>query len=62
MYVCICHEYTDTEIREAVAITGKVTVQDIYWALGAGPCCRSCVDFAQEIIDGVTHHVPTGHK
>jgi bacterioferritin-associated ferredoxin len=55
MYVCLCNGYRDAEIRE-VAETGVRCVQEVYLTLGNGPCCGSCLDFAQDIVDGV--HTP----
>lgn len=52
MYVCLCNGYRDAEIRE-VAESGLRCVKEVYLTLGNGPCCGSCLDFAQDIVDGV---------
>lgn len=52
MYVCLCNGYRDAEIRE-VAESGLRCVEEVYLTLGNGPCCGSCLDFAQGIVDGV---------
>jgi len=53
MYVCLCNGYRDAEIREVVEETGVRCPQEVYLALGNGPCCGTCLDCAQEIIDSV---------
>lgn len=55
MYVCLCNGYRDAEIRE-VAESGVRCAQEVYYTLGNGPCCGSCLDCAQEIVDNV--HAP----
>lgn len=52
MYVCLCNGYRDAEIRE-VAESGLRCVKEVYLTLGNGPCCGSCLDYAQDIVDGV---------
>ena len=56
MYVCLCNGYRDAEIREVAAETGERCAEQVYLSLGNGPCCRSCLDCAQEIVNGV--HTP----
>ena len=53
MYVCLCNGYRDAEIREVAAETGERCAEQVYLSLGNGPCCRSCLDCAQDIVDGV---------
>lgn len=55
MYVCLCNGYRDEEIRE-VAREGLQCAREVYYALGNGPCCGSCLDCAQDIVDSV--HAP----
>ena len=52
MYVCLCNGYRDSEIRE-VAESGVRCAQEVYLTLGNGPCCGTCLDCAQEIVDSV---------
>ncbi|MGF1592171.1 MAG: bacterioferritin-associated ferredoxin [Kiloniellaceae bacterium] len=52
MYVCICNGYRDDEIRE-IAESGLQCAREVYLALGNGPCCGTCLDCAQGIVDGV---------
>jgi bacterioferritin-associated ferredoxin len=58
MYVCLCNGYRESELRE-LARRGFSDAEDAYRALGDGPCCGCCVDFAQEILD--TERRQAGH-
>ena len=57
MYVCLCNGYRDAEIRE-VAESGLRCVKEVYLTLGNGPCCGSCLDYAQDIVDSVHGRAP----
>ncbi|WP_193369924.1 (2Fe-2S)-binding protein [Pelagibius marinus] len=59
MYVCLCNGYRDEEIRE-VAESGVRCAREAYLTLGNGPCCGTCLDCAQEIVDNV--HTPAAAK
>lgn len=50
MYVCICNEVTDREIRRAVN-NGADCVVELRDQLGVASCCGQCAGHAQEIID-----------
>lgn len=52
MYVCLCNGYRDTEIRE-IAESGVRCAREVYLTLGNGPCCGTCLDCAQDIVDSV---------
>lgn len=52
MYVCLCNGYRDDEIRE-VAESGVRCAQEVYLTLGNGPCCGTCLDCAQDIVNDV---------
>lgn len=52
MYVCICNGITDHQIRE-VAEAGCRTVAELTMRTGAGACCGSCVEMAQDLLDEV---------
>ncbi|MCG8691354.1 MAG: (2Fe-2S)-binding protein [Minwuiales bacterium] len=52
MYVCLCNEYRDTEIRQ-MAREGFTCAVKAYMALGDGPSCGDCLEFAQQIVDEV---------
>jgi bacterioferritin-associated ferredoxin len=59
MYVCLCNGYRESELRE-LARRGISDAEDAYLALGDGPCCGSCVDFAQGIMDAERGQVGVG--
>ena len=50
MYVCLCNGYSETQLR-ALARDGLDRAEAAFEALGAGPCCGSCISLAQQIID-----------
>ena len=50
MYVCLCHGYRDSQLRE-LARQGVSSVLEAYKILGDGPSCGRCLEVAQEIID-----------
>lgn len=52
MYVCLCNGYRDEEIRE-IAESGVRCVREVYLTLGNGPCCGTCLDCAQGIVNEV---------
>ena len=56
MYVCLCNGYRDAEIRE-IAESGVRCAREVYLTLGNGPCCGTCLDCAQGIVDDV-HALP----
>ena len=42
MYICLCHGFTDKQVRSAIA-DGRRSVAEIYSSLGARPRCGKCV-------------------
>ena len=58
MYVCLCNSYRDTEILELVQ-EGFANATEAYVALGNGPCCGQCLQFAQEIMDQARGEITT---
>jgi len=50
MYVCLCHGYRDSQLRE-LARQGVSTALEAYQILGDGPSCGRCLECAQDIID-----------
>jgi bacterioferritin-associated ferredoxin len=49
VYVCLCHGFTDTQVKRAVA-EGRRSVSDIYAALGGKPRCGRCVGEVRAIV------------
>jgi len=54
MYVCICHQITDRQIRRAVE-QGASTLGEIQLQLPVGGCCGRCLDSARALIAEQQH-------
>lgn len=50
MYVCLCNGYRESQLRD-MARQGYSDAEEAYEAMGDGPCCGHCVDFARDILD-----------
>jgi bacterioferritin-associated ferredoxin len=59
MYVCLCNGYRESELRD-MARQGYSVAEEAYEAMGDGPCCGHCVDFAQDILDEERAASPAG--
>ena len=53
MYVCLCNQVTDRQIREA-ARSGCRRLEDLRGRLGVASCCGSCADLAEELLEETT--------
>ena len=51
MYVCICNNVTDKQIRRAIA-GGAQSVQCLRDELGVASQCGSCLDHAVQLLEG----------
>jgi bacterioferritin-associated ferredoxin len=49
MYICICHQITDRQIRRALE-QGASTLGEVQLQLPVGGCCGRCVDSARSLI------------
>jgi len=49
MYVCICKDVTDADIKDAVD-SGAKTLRDLYRSHGVGSQCGKCTCVAREVI------------
>jgi bacterioferritin-associated ferredoxin len=49
MYVCVCHGFTDRDLRGSAAACDG-TVAGLYRALGVQPTCGKCVPFVREAV------------
>ena len=50
MYVCICNAIRESELRQAARhVAGDA--EACYAALGKSPCCGSCLNAADGILD-----------
>lgn len=54
MYICICHQITDREIRRAVE-QGANTLGKVQLQLPVGGCCGRCIDSARALIAEQQH-------
>jgi bacterioferritin-associated ferredoxin len=52
MYVCLCHGFTDRQVR-AIATGADGSTARAYRALGVRPQCGKCVPMVREILRGV---------
>lgn len=50
MYVCICQQVTDGDIREAVANDGACSMRDLHRQLGVASSCGCCAPCAREVL------------
>jgi bacterioferritin-associated ferredoxin len=48
MYVCLCHGYTDRQVRSATRPDGNVA--DVYRVLGSPPRCGKCVPMVRDLV------------
>ena len=53
MYVCICHDIKDSQIRTAMT-QGIDTMQGLQCALNVASCCGCCEPMVQDLLD--EHH------
>lgn len=56
MIVCICHDISDLEIRQAVDL-GLSTMAELRRDLGIGTSCGSCLDCAQRVLSAALNEV-----
>lgn len=58
MYVCVCNEVTDTDIRNAVH-QGNRTMKDLQKILEVGTCCGRCASCAKNCLhQALSQEVP----
>lgn len=50
MYVCICQQVTDRDIREAVASEGARSMRDLQRQLGVASTCGCCAPCARDVL------------
>lgn len=50
MYVCICHDVKDTQIKTALS-SGVSGMKGLQESLSVGTCCGCCVPMDQDLID-----------
>ncbi len=52
MYICVCREATDRDIREAI-LNGAAGMRDVRIDLGVSERCGVCVCHAKMVLDRV---------
>ncbi|MES1942995.1 bacterioferritin-associated ferredoxin [Salinisphaera sp. PC39] len=50
MYVCLCKQVTDGDIRAAVENEGAASMRDLRRQLGVATCCGCCAPCAREVL------------
>lgn len=50
MYVCLCKQITDHEIRDAVVDGGARSMRDLQRRLGVASACGCCAPCAREVL------------
>lgn len=50
MYVCLCHQVTDDEIRRLVRDDGVHTLRELGERLGVATQCGKCAGCAREVL------------
>lgn len=50
MYVCLCQQVTDHDIRDAVANEGARSMRDLQRRLGVASSCGCCAPCAREVL------------
>jgi bacterioferritin-associated ferredoxin len=50
MYVCLCHGFTDRQVRAAVT-EGAGSPQAVFRHLDSKPRCGKCVSMVRELVD-----------
>ncbi|OAN46699.1 bfd domain-containing protein (2fe-2S)-binding domain-containing protein [Paramagnetospirillum marisnigri] len=67
MYVCLCHGFTDRQVRSAVA-EGAGNPSQVFRQFNAKPQCGKCVSTMRELVDeskggcGKTAGCPCGKR
>jgi bacterioferritin-associated ferredoxin len=51
MYVCLCHGFTDRQVRSAVSEGGAGSTAQVFRHFEAKPRCGKCVPFVRELVE-----------
>lgn len=55
MYVCLCHNVTDTDIRHLVRTEGVSTMRELREYLGVATQCGKCGKCAKDVLRDAVH-------
>jgi len=50
MYVCLCHNVTDTDIRQLVRTEGVSSMRELREHLGVATQCGKCAKCAKDVL------------
>lgn len=59
MYVCLCQQVTDRDIREAVASEGARSMRDLQRQLGVASTCGCCAPCARDVLAAALRETET---
>ena len=54
MYICLCHGFTDKQVRGVIA-EGRRSTSEIYARLGCRPRCGKCVPEVRALVGAAGH-------
>lgn len=55
MYVCLCHNVTDTDIRHLVRTRGVDSMRELREHLGVATQCGKCAKCAKDVLRDAVH-------
>lgn len=59
MYVCLCQQVTDRDIRDAVVDEGARSMRDLQCRLGVASCCGCCAPCARDVLAAALQEAET---
>lgn len=58
MYVCLCHNVTDTKIRHLVRTEGVTSMRELREQLGVATQCGKCAQCAKHVLNEALADMP----
>lgn len=58
MYVCLCHNVTDTDIRHLVHTEGVSSMRELREHLGVATQCGKCAQCAKHVLNEALATIP----
>ena len=55
MYVCLCHNVTDTDIHQLVRAEGVSSMRELREHLGVATQCGKCAGCAKDVLRAAVH-------
>lgn len=53
MYICLCSNVTDKQIKETIAKQPSCRMRDLHQCLGVGKQCGKCLCHAKQILNDI---------